>query len=133
MFQYKRLNACAEKFQDVIATAIDDIQVIKQKLLKRCSELGLTLNRQKCEFYTPSVIFYVWVSSGDGIKPDPAKINAIVNMQMPTNVSECHSLLGMTNYVSTLIPGYADVVLPICQLIKKDSKFDTFQPNPPYD
>ena len=148
LFQYKRLsfsiNAAAEKFQDVIATAIGDIQNCKnisddfivygkntvehdkalQKLLKRCSELGLTLNRQKCEFYTPRVIFYGWVFSGDGMKPDPAKINTIVNMQTPTNVSECHSLLGMTNYISRLIPGYADVVLPIRQLTKKDSKFE---------
>ena len=148
LFQYKRLsfgiNAAAEKFQDVIATAIGDIQNCKnisddiivygkntvehdkalQKLLKRCFELGLTLNRQKCEFYTPRVIFYGWVFSGDGMKPDPAKINAKVNMQTPTNVSECHSLLGMTNYISRLIPGYADIVLPIRQLTKKDSKFE---------
>ena len=45
-------------------------------------------------------------------------------MQMPTNVSEFRSLVGMTNYVSRLIPGYADVVLPMCQLTKKDSKFE---------
>lgn len=147
LYRYKRLsfgiNAAAEKFQDVIASAISDIPNTKNisddiicygrspeehdkalhKLLQRCSDLNLTLNKAKCQFYMSEITFYGWVFSKGGLKPDPAKVKSIFNMKTPTNVSECRSLLGLTNYVSRCIPGYADIVKPIRELTKKDVAF----------
>lgn len=147
LYHYKRLsfgiNAAAEKFQNVISTAIGDIPNIKNisdnileygkdveehdralyKLLQRCMDLNLTLNKGKCEFYTSEVTFYGWVFTAEGMKPDPCKVESILKLAIPVNVSECRSLLGMTNYVSCFIPNYADVVRPIRELTKNNVNF----------
>ena len=148
LFRYKRLsfgiNAAAEKFQDIIATAISDIPNTKNisddiiiygksvadhdqalhTLLQRCEELNLTLNKHKCEFYMDEVNFYGWIFTAQGIKPDPGKVDSILKLCTPSNVSECRSLLGMTNYVARLILNYADLVRPIRELTKNDVNFD---------
>ena len=147
LFRYKRLsfgiNAAAEKFQEVISTAIGDISNTKNisddiivygknvqehdqalhKLLKRLSDLNLTLNKKKCQFYTSSIEYYGWRFSAKGMSPDPNKIETIRNMKPPSDIKACRSLLGMTNYVSRLIPNYADLVAPICSLTRKGVKF----------
>ena len=41
----------------------------------------------------------------EGMSPDPGKVDLIVNISPPSSVSECRSLLGMTNYVARFVPG----------------------------
>ena len=39
-----------------------------------------------------------FVFSGQGVKPSPAKVQALKQMSPPTNAAEVQSLLGMTQY-----------------------------------
>lgn len=81
LYRYKMLsygiNTAAEQFQDVIASAINDIPNPKNKsddiiwygrsheehdkalhkLLQRCPDLNLTLNKEKCKFYMSEITF----------------------------------------------------------------------------
>ena len=147
LFRYKRLsfgiNAAAEKFQYVIATAINDIPNVKNisddivifgknveehdkalhAVLNRFQELNLTLRKDKCQFYMPRIEFFGMVFSGKGMSPDPAKIEAVKQAEAPTSVSEVRSLLGMSNYVSRFIRGYADIVAPLQNLTHKGVEF----------
>ena len=61
--------------------------------------------------------------SSEGISPDPKKIDALQNMSQPENVSQCRSLLGMTNYVSRFIQNYSTLTAPIRKLLKQDTAF----------
>ena len=61
---------------------------------------------------------------GDGITPDPKKIEDIVNLQTPTSASEVRSLLGMTNYCSRFIPDYATKTEPLRKLTHKDQPWE---------
>ena len=147
LFRYKRLsfgiNAAAEKFQNVIATAISDIPNVKNisddviiygvntedhdktlhAVLTRFKELNLTLNKEKCQFYMPRIEFFGMVFSADGMSPDPAKVEAIKQAEAPTSVSDVRSLLGMTNYVSRFIRDYADIVAPLRDVTHKGVQF----------
>ena len=62
--------------------------------------------------------------SGDGITPDPKKIEDIINLQTPTSLSEVRSLLGMTNYCSRLIPDYATKTEPLRRFTHKDQTWE---------
>ncbi|KAK3716437.1 hypothetical protein QZH41_016846, partial [Actinostola sp. cb2023] len=148
LYRYKRLslgvNAAAEKFQDVIATAIHDIPNVKNisddiiiygvnteghdktlhAVLNRLQELNLTLKKEKCKFYMPRIEFFGMVFSSQGMSPDPAKVDAIKNAESPTSASDVRSLLGMTNYVSRFIRDYADIVAPLRDLTHKGVKFE---------
>ena len=135
------MNAAAEQFQDVIATAISDIPNAKNisddviiygvnteehdktlhAVLTRFKEL--TLKKEKCQFYMPRIEFFGMVFSADGMSPNPAKVEAIKQAEAPTSVSDVRSLLGMTNYVSRFIRDYADIVAPLRDLTHKGVEF----------
>ena len=147
MFRYKRLsfdiNAAAEKFQNVIASAISDIPNVKNisddviiyglniqehdkalhAVLARFQELNLTVRKDKCQFYMPRIEFFGMIFSGQGMSADPAKIEAIKQADAPNSVSNVRSLLGMANFVSRFIRNYADIVAPLRDLTHKGVEF----------
>ena len=56
----------------------------------------------------------------DGLKTDPEKVRAIVEMLRPTDKSGVQRLLGMINYVSKFIPNMSDLTAPLRQLLHQD-------------
>ena len=148
LMRYKRLNfgisSAAEIFQNIIRETLegipgalnisDDILVFGktqraydhtlEAVFQRLKERGLTLNKSKCEFGKVKVEFFGYVFSGDGITPDPKKIEDIINLQTPTSASEVRSLLGMTNYCSRFIPDYATKTEPLRRLTHKDQPWE---------
>ena len=63
------------------------------------------------------------VLSTDGMSPDPAKVEAVKQVEAPTSVSDVRSLLGMTNHKSRFIRDYADIVAPLRDLTHKGVEF----------
>lgn len=68
-----------------------------EAVFKRLSERNLTLNKDKCEFNKSQLEFYGYVFGANGISADPRKVDAIKTAEIPKNVSEVRSFLGMTN------------------------------------
>ena len=58
--------------------------------------------------------------SAEGIRPDPRKTEAIVNMPEPTNVKELQRFLGMITYLGKFIPNLSDLTAPLRTLLEKD-------------
>ena len=147
LFRYNRLsfgiNAAAEKFQNVIASAISDIPNVNNTsddviiygvnvqehdkalhaVLTGFQELNLTLRKDKCQFYMHRIEFFGMVFSAQGMSSDLAKVEATKQADPPTSVSDVRSLLGMTNYVSRFISNYADIVAPLRDLTHKGVEF----------
>ena len=69
-----------------------DIRLIKT--LDRAKEIGLTMNIRKCTFRDTSIIYLGHGLTPDGVIPDSAKINAIVNMSPPEDKQGVQRLLG---------------------------------------
>ena len=135
------INSAAEVFQEAIHNVLqgitgainisDDILIFGKtqsehdenlrNTLKRLSEKGLTLNREKCELNVKSVEYFGHVFSGKGVSASETKVDAIRNMPSPTNVHELRSLLGMMNYCgSRFVPDYAGLTYELRQLTKKN-------------
>lgn len=57
-------------------------------MLKKVSEAGLRLRKEKCFFMVPEVTYCAYVVNGSGIKPVTAKVEAIQNAQAPENVTQ---------------------------------------------
>ena len=141
--RFKRLNfgvsSAAEIFQNAIRETLsgieeainlsDDILVYGgtqedhdqalRKTFQRLREKGLTLHRSKCTFSKNSLEFFDYVFSDKGISAEPKKVEAIVNLQSPSNVTEVRSLLGMSNYCSRFISGYATLTQLLRELTQK--------------
>ena len=79
------------------------------QVLNKCHEIGLKLNPDKCIFGESSVPFYGNVISDQGLKPDPKKVDVIVNMPAPKDKTQLASFLGICQYLSPYIPRLSDV------------------------
>ena len=55
----------------------------KQRVLHICRQVNLKLNKEKCHFRCSSVLFFVEVISWHGIKQDPQKLKALMEMSLP--------------------------------------------------
>ena len=53
--------------------------------LKRCQERGLKLNSEKLTLTQTEAAFIGHVASGDGLRVDPAKVKAVLEMPAPTD------------------------------------------------
>ena len=88
--------------------------------LQRCCEIGIALNKDKCRFGLQEIPFMGHVVSSSGLKPDPAKIEAIVKMKPPTDKAGVERLRGTVNYLSRFVPKLSDVLRPISDLTHPD-------------
>ena len=57
--------------------------------------------------------------SADGLEPLPEKLDAIKNLAPAKNVDEAFQILGLLGYYRSFIPAFADITLPITNLLKK--------------
>ena len=65
------------------------------KVLQRCSEGNLKLNKDKSHFRWTSVLFFREVILRNGVQPDPQKIKALIDMPPPNNKRELQAFLGI--------------------------------------
>ena len=77
-------------------------------VLDRLVKYGLTLNFDKCAFSQSELPYLGQIIDGDGIRIDPGKVKAIIDMAEPTDVSELRQFLGMVNQLMKFSPDLAE-------------------------
>ncbi|KAF7642456.1 hypothetical protein LDENG_00257630 [Lucifuga dentata] len=68
-------------------------------VLQRLEKAGVTLKTEKCEFSKTSVKFLGQIIEQTGVRADPDKVRAVINMEEPTDVSGVRRFLGMVNHL----------------------------------
>ncbi|XP_062698942.1 uncharacterized protein K02A2.6-like [Aedes albopictus] len=91
--------------------------------LKRIQEFGFTIREDKCTFRKQQVQYVGHVVDSRGLRPDPAKIEAITKLPPPTDVSGVRSFLGAINYYGKFVPNMRKLRYPLDNLLKADAKF----------
>ena len=84
---------------------------------------GLVFNPEKWSLKADSVMFYGCLYDRNGIRPNPAKVEAIQAMSAPTCLHELQEFIAMVTYLSKFIRGLSDLQEPLCALTKKDVQF----------
>lgn len=77
----------------------------------------------KCEFWLDQILFLGHVVSADGIKVDPKKIEAVVKWEIPKNVAEVRSFLGLAGYYRRFLEGFSVIASPLTKLLRKHVSF----------
>ena len=54
--------------------------------------------------------------SSDGLKPDPAKVEAVTKMPRPEDVEGVQRLNGFVNYLAKFLPKLSEIMEPIRRL-----------------
>nr|XP_058940983.1 uncharacterized protein K02A2.6-like [Pocillopora verrucosa] len=128
----KRLHQALEGLEGVRCIA-DDVIVWGRSneehdarvslFLQRCSEIGISLNKEKCRFGLREIPFMGHVVSNKGLKNDPSKVEAILKMEPPTDKAGVERLRGTVNYLSRFVPKLTDVMRPISDLTRPDNEW----------
>ena len=92
-------------------------------LFKCLSQAGLTLRGDKCTIGLTKVKYLGHTFSGKGMEPDPQKIAAVSDWEIPNNVGELRSFLGLALYYRRYICQFADVAAPLNHLTNKGVSF----------
>ena len=103
---------------DEEATAKHDRSL--QDLFERCKDRGIVLNPDKMKLRMSEVSFMGHLLTNKGLKPDPAKVEAIVKMPKPQDVEGVQRLNGFVNYLAKFLPKLSDVLEPT----RKDTPWD---------
>ena len=90
----------ADKFQ----TAYNNLKIVFQRL----REAGLRLKAKKCRLFSLSTKFLGHLVSGDGVSPDPEKMEVVRIWPVPQNVTDFQSFLGFF-YYRKFIPNFSKI------------------------
>ena len=113
------------RMDDILISGKDDDHHMAnlEAVLKKLSEAGLRLRKEKCFFMVPEVTYCGYVINGRGIKPVEAKVDAIQNAPVPENVTQLRAFLRMLNYYHRFLPDIATVLEPLHKLLRQGTNW----------
>ena len=122
-----------ELFEDIegVEIYIDDILIhaptneehnkILKQVLQKCREVNLKLNLAKCRFEKTELKYLGHILGNGVIKPDPAKIQAIMGIPDPTCKEDLRRFLGMVTYLAKFCPNLSEKSAPLRELITQEN------------
>ena len=93
-------------------------------VLQILREKKLFAKLSKCEFWLKEVSFLGHIVSVEGIRVDPAKIEAIMNWKPPRNVTKVRSFLGLVGYYRRFVKEFFVIASSLTKLFLKGVKFE---------
>lgn len=112
---------------------LDDIIIFGQSIeehnsnlaivLQRLRELGLKIQPDKCEFLKPELEYLGHIVTAEGVKPNPKKIEAVMNFKQPKTPTDVKSFLGLAGYYRKFIRNFSKIAKPLTELTKKETPF----------
>ena len=117
-----------ETFQGLqgVDTSMDDVIIYGKNraehdkallaVLDRVRANNLKLHTDKCKIGVQELIFLGDKLTSEGIKPDPAKVSAIVNLPSPKCKGDVQRFLGMVQCLGKWVPELSQKTTPLREL-----------------
>ena len=93
------------------------------KVLRILQSKNVKLNKNKCQISAHEVPYLGYILSGEGIRPDPKKIQAIVEAPTPNSVTALKSFLGLCTYYNRFVAQFSSILCPLYDLTQKNVNF----------
>ena len=113
---------------------IDDVIIGSNSIEEHCRHLamildalkadGLRCHPAKCLFGSTTVPYLGHMVSVDGVSPQQTKVESILKIVVPTDVTSLRSFLGLVNYYRRFIPNFSTVAKPMNRLLQKNQAFE---------
>ena len=117
------LDVCVIIYLDdilIYSKSTDDHLRHLRDVLTRLRRHKLYAKSSKCEFGKTELEFLGHIVSGDKVKCDPHKLDAIKKWPTLKNIADVQSFLGLCNFYRQYCHGYATVSAPLTRLLRKD-------------
>ena len=105
------------------STPEEHLQHIKTVFEKLC-HAKLSMKLSKCHFFAKEIQYLGHILGVEGIKPVPAKTEAIKAMHPPVNPKQVCAFLGLVGYYRKFIKNFAKIAKPLTMLTCMDVKFE---------
>lgn len=103
------------------APTLKELRETTKTVIKRLTDAGFTLNKEKCEYEKTSVKFLGHIFTINGYEADKNKVVAINQLKTPTCVKELQRILGMVNYLGKFISNMSELTEPLRKLLHKEA------------
>lgn len=118
-----------DMLDDGVEVFIDDIGIFSDnypthietvtEVLRRLQENGFVVNPLKCQWAVQETDWLGYWFTPNGVKPWQKKIDGILRLGPPTNVSQLRSFIGAVNYYRDMWPRRAHLLAPLTSLTGK--------------
>ena len=99
---------------------LEHIKTVSEKL----HHAKLSMKLSKCHFFAKKIQYLGHILGIEGIKPVPAKTEAIRAMHPPVNPKQVRTFLGLVGYYRKFIKNFAKIAKPLTMLTQMDVKFE---------
>uniref|UniRef100_A0A2S2R931 RNA-directed DNA polymerase n=1 Tax=Sipha flava TaxID=143950 RepID=A0A2S2R931_9HEMI len=107
----------------VPSTSFDDMIKRLRQVLDALKSANLTLKFIKCYFGFPEMAYLGFMLSADGVRSGEQKMVVVQHFPRPQNKQEVQRFLGLCGFFRRFITHYAQLVLPINELLKEKVAF----------
>ncbi len=104
----------------VFATTLKQHLERLEEAFSRFRLYNLKLNASKCHVLRQELTYLGLIVTGEGIKADVKKINAVLAMPTPKNIKQLRSFLGLCNYYRKFIKNYYPHCAPVNKLLSEE-------------
>jgi len=122
----------AKEIHDFLVVYLDDLTPFSKsdqehlkhlrQIFMTCRKYGISLNPKKSLFGLEEGKLLGHIISKDGIRIDPERIQAILQIPYPRNIKELQAFLGKINFLRRFIPNLAKLIRLLSSMLKKDAK-----------
>eukprot|EP00253_Pinus_taeda_P028642 PITA_28642 len=130
---HRAMNYAFHDIKNIVEPYLDDLPAHSQKhtdhsrhlraIFICCRHYKIRLNPHKCVFCVNSGHLLGFVVSKDGIRLDPCKVQAIIDLPPPSSLLQIQKHQGKANFLRRFIPNYTELAKGYTRLLKKDVPF----------
>jgi hypothetical protein len=92
-----------------------------RQVLQLLKDNHLYAKLSKCTFFASSIEYLGHIADGEGLRPNPRLVQALMDFPRPKTLKELQSFLGLANYYRKFIANFSHIALPLTDATRNNT------------
>ena len=122
---FDSIEGCEKIMDDILVWGATEEEHDERvvRVLNRAREINLKLKKEKTKIKCTTVDYMGHKITSEGLKPDPEKVQAILQMPTPKDKKDLQRFLGMVQYLAKFISHLSEMACPLRELLKQENEW----------